>query len=574
MFPAAKGLLASHAAFSVFFAAVGAVFLRTEVARLRRNFRAKVSEEITKMRREAVDFRLFGVSVSGSDDTVSRDEQEQRLWRGSVESIHQTLFYTLEMLKESLALQSCVLLWLDESGTRLGIKEAISESDMVTDRSVSSRVGLVGGILKTKETLNLCPVKQPATSFAYYRGPEKVGAFIGVPVVERGYVRGVLCADRRDVQAFGDHEEAALERGAEQILRAIKSERLFCGVERSKYEQERFFKASEMLNRAWGMAEVFETAFAAAREIIDFDTAAITLYDDKTKKHRVAAVKGEPSLELAGLVFSHNSSLVAMAVKNRHYLPLRGNHQSHQVVFTKKHSFKEMRSVLVMPLIGGDRVAGTFVLGAERPELFTQDKREMLRVISNQVAVTMQNAEMVQKLEEMATTDGLTGLSNHRTFQERLSQMMERAKRAGRKLSVILTDIDHFKGVNDTYGHPVGDQVLKQVSKVLGNSVRNIDVVARYGGEEFALVLEETDSSGALLLADRIREQVGALRFESDQGPFKCTISLGVAVYPEHGDHKQVLVEHADQALYRAKEGGRNRAVLFSGSSLVSAAKS
>ena len=188
----------------------------------------------------------------------------------------------------------------------------------------------------------------------------------------------------------------------------------------------------------------------------------------------------------------------------------------------------------------------------------------MLGVIANQVAVSLENAKMYRQMEMMATTDGLTGLGNHRTFQEKLTDLLGRADRHGLKLSMILTDVDHFKKVNDTYGHPVGDQVLRGVAKVLGESVRKIDVVARYGGEEFAILMEGTDAAGAQLLAERIRQDVARAVFQSDQGPFSVTLSVGIASVPDDAREKHVLVERADQALYHAKHSGRNRTVSYS----------
>jgi diguanylate cyclase (GGDEF)-like protein len=129
------------------------------------------------------------------------------------------------------------------------------------------------------------------------------------------------------------------------------------------------------------------------------------------------------------------------------------------------------------------------------------------------------------------------------------------------RVSFILTDIDHFKKINDTHGHPTGDQVLKRVARILKASARKIDIVARYGGEEFALVLEGTDRTGARQLAERIRQEVGAQTHDSAKGAFRATLSLGVAVYPEDGKSKQELIANADQALYAAKHGGRNRTV-------------
>ena len=185
----------------------------------------------------------------------------------------------------------------------------------------------------------------------------------------------------------------------------------------------------------------------------------------------------------------------------------------------------------------------------------------MLGVIANQVAISLQNAHMYQALEEQATTDGLTGLVNHRTFQERFSAMLGRADRHKFPVSLILTDIDHFKKVNDTYGHPAGDEVLRRVAAILKASARKIDIVARYGGEEFAIVLEATDRAGARQLAERIRIEVAQQNFQSGKGPFKATLSLGVASYPEDARAKADLIAQADQSLYAAKHGGRNRTV-------------
>jgi diguanylate cyclase (GGDEF)-like protein len=141
--------------------------------------------------------------------------------------------------------------------------------------------------------------------------------------------------------------------------------------------------------------------------------------------------------------------------------------------------------------------------------------------------------------------------------------MLARAERTGGKQALLLTDIDHFKKVNDTYGHPVGDVVLRGVAHVVRDCVRKIDLAARYGGEEFAIVLEGTDLAGARQLAERIRGEVQKQVFASDKGPFGCTLSLGIAVYPDDGRDGKTIIANADQALYHAKHNGRNRAVAF-----------
>ena len=188
-------------------------------------------------------------------------------------------------------------------------------------------------------------------------------------------------------------------------------------------------------------------------------------------------------------------------------------------VFSHPMRIKDYESLLVLPLLVKDEVIGTFTVAAQRPGAFPTDKREMLGVIANQVAISMANARMYEVVEEQATTDGLTGLVNHRTFQERFSNMLGRAERRGFAVSLLLTDIDHFKKVNDSYGHPTGDEVLRRVAAILKASARKIDIVARYGGEEFAIVLEETDRQGAFQLAERFARRSSSRASPRSRGP-------------------------------------------------------
>jgi len=560
---ASLGLLASHGAFAVFFGTVSLALLRVEVSKLRREHTHRMDAEIHSMRQEARDFRLISATLTEGGGR-SREKQEQHLYTGAVESIHQAIFFTLALLKDTLSVQSCVLLWLDERGQYLSIREMVTECDdhLVQKAPFPARSGVLGGVIKNRTALST--VKPGSKAIPYYTGGVGVGAFLGVPVVESGHLRGVLCLDRSGPESFGATERELLEEAARQIMHTVQAERMFCAVERSKYEQERFFKASEMLNSALGLERVYETAFAAAREIVGFEYGAITLFDDVAKRHTVAAVTGDALATFAGLSYPDNAGLVAMAVKNRHYLPAGGELRDRgQVIFDKKLALAGVASLAVYPLISGDRAMGAFVLADRTRGLFTADRREMLGVIANQVAVSVHNGQMYAQMEDMATTDGLTGLVNHRTFQDRFDEMLARAERSDKPVTLLLTDIDHFKSVNDTYGHPVGDAVLRAVSKVLQEQARTVDVVARYGGEEFALVLEDTDGEGALILAERIREEVSELRHPSDQGPFSCALSLGVASYPADGKHKQLLIERADQALYYAKEHGRNQSVCY-----------
>ncbi len=553
----------SHLAFFVLFYAAHSLFLQLEALRQRLLHRASVDRAIERMRQEARDFRLIAAPLRADPQVRSRELDEERLAIGAVETIHQALFYTLELIKKSLDLHTCVLLWLDESGERLKIKEIVSESDHITETALAADSGAVGTVVKNRLLVNL---KDPKHGhLPYYDGPEEIGAFIGVPVLEDGHLRGVLAADRRADKPFSIQDEALLTEAAEQILRAIKSERVFAAVERSKYEHERFFAALSQLNRALTPDDVCQRTFEASREICPFDLAVITTYDPVTRQHHVVATSGEAPRGLeTGFSIGDSQSLVSMVVKNKHYLPAGGELRDQGTpILGKRIKFAGFESLIVLPLICADAAIGTYILATRRPRTFGKERREMLSVIANQVAISLANAQMYGRMEKMATTDGLTGLYNHRTFQERLQEMLARADRQKTALAVLLTDVDHFKKVNDTHGHPVGDQVLKGVAAAVQRSVRKVDLAARYGGEEFAVVLEGTDKAGAKLLADRIRTEVEKLTFSSAEGQFQVTISLGIAIFRDDGVESKELISAADQALYHSKRNGRNRATCF-----------
>ena len=210
-----------------------------------------------------------------------------------------------------------------------------------------------------------------------------------------------------------------------------------------------------------------------------------------------------------------------------------------------------------------DSVLGTLVLGSNQRGAFGDSVRTTLEVLARHVAVSLANARMVKRLEDLATTDGLTGLYNKRTLLEVGKQKIRAAARFDRPLSVLVCDIDHFKKVNDTFGHDVGDVVIKGFADVLRRTKRDTDAVGRFGGEEFVLVCEETDAEGAELLGERIRAELEATTFHGKDGPLKVTCSVGIATYPRAGAEWEPLFKATDDALYASKRNGRNRVTVW-----------
>lgn len=218
-------------------------------------------------------------------------------------------------------------------------------------------------------------------------------------------------------------------------------------------------------------------------------------------------------------------------------------------------------SLLCVPLKVEDKVLGVVNIVNKRGEQpFNENDVKLMMVLGAQVAVTLSKA----KLYEDSITDGMTKLFIHRYFQARLDDELKRARRYKTNLSLIMFDIDHFKNFNDTYGHQQGDIVIAGVARILRQTIREqVDIASRYGGEEFAVIMPETSLEGAKTLAERIRRNIEIHEFPGQEKPLHVTVSLGISTFPEDAVEKNVLIKLADEALYAAKEAGRNNVQIY-----------
>jgi len=217
---------------------------------------------------------------------------------------------------------------------------------------------------------------------------------------------------------------------------------------------------------------------------------------------------------------------------------------------------------LGVPLILGERVLGALAMRARAVDAYTPDQICLVETIANQASVAMDNARMFEEVQHLAVTDSLTGIYNRRYFFPYAQKEIERARRYKKSLSIILMDIDHFKKVNDRFGHLVGDRALQMVARTCLAELRKVDVMCRFGGEEFIVLLPETPKLKAALAARRIRDAVAGARLAVNGGEVALTVSIGVAELD--GGHADInaLIQSADKALYQAKEAGRNEVMV------------
>jgi diguanylate cyclase (GGDEF)-like protein len=236
--------------------------------------------------------------------------------------------------------------------------------------------------------------------------------------------------------------------------------------------------------------------------------------------------------------------------------------------------YLESAARMCIPLLSFGQALGVLVLDSDQTGAFLPGDIQPLESVADICATAIQNAYYVERVKQLAYLDGLTGIFNRRYFELRIAEEIERARRFGRGLSVIMMDIDQFKRLNDEFGHLLGDEVLRQVSSVFHRELRKMDVSCRYGGEEFAILLSETNSAEAQIVAEKLRILVEGWEFPGV--PRSVTISGGIASYGDHGTTRDELIKEADAALYSAKQAGRNRVCLApkrEGASKAAAAK-
>lgn len=222
-------------------------------------------------------------------------------------------------------------------------------------------------------------------------------------------------------------------------------------------------------------------------------------------------------------------------------------------------------SEVAVPLIHQGEVIGVLNAESEQEDAFDEAARRLLSVVGRQVATVLAATRLQEENRRLAVTDGLTGLHNRRYFERRLAEAVERAERYGERLALVYIDLDRFKAVNDSHGHPVGDLVLRRTAGALEDRCRGSDLLARIGGEEFAVLLFRVGRSKARGIADRLRRAIEALEIDAEgvEEPLTITVSAGVALYPDHGPGLEELHRTADMALYRSKEAGRNRVTVY-----------
>jgi diguanylate cyclase (GGDEF)-like protein len=308
------------------------------------------------------------------------------------------------------------------------------------------------------------------------------------------------------------------------------------------------FELDQLLDR---LCEVILRNFAA-------DQVSVVMYDDGYLT--VAHFRGKLTSRLAqGERLPESAGLCARALANA--APVLDNRVRTNSGYVA--GFEETHSEVCLPLISFSEPLGVLVLDSAKPDAFDPEEIHAMQAAADVCATAIQNARHFERARNLANVDGLTGIYNRRYFEQRILEELERSLRYNGSMALLMIDIDHFKKLNDEFGHLLGDEVLRQVSNIFEEHLRKLDVVCRYGGEEFAILVPETPGNRAMGVAEKLRKIIEGWNFPGVPRP--VTISVGVAEFPTNGRTRDELMKAADDALYLAKQKGRNRVVAAQG---------
>jgi diguanylate cyclase (GGDEF)-like protein len=325
-------------------------------------------------------------------------------------------------------------------------------------------------------------------------------------------------------------------------------------------------RAQELLNRTTAIYDIART-LNSTLDLQDLLSQLVetTIRECGADAARVALVSEDGELEVRAVAgrdelfppSEHSLEAATWIVRNEETLILRSGRLAPDSAAGVKLP-TELNNYLGAPMIGKGHLVGALEMVARAPAKFRDVDEDLLGVIATQAAVAIDNAKQYGRAQLLAMTDRLTGLWNHAELHQRLREEMARAERHGRPMSLLFADLDNFKGFNDSCGHRMGDDLLRQVAARINVSMRTTDFVARYGGDEFAVILPETPLNGASVACDNLRRAIESEPFRVGQQRVRITISGGVAAYPEAGTTAEELIDACDRALREAKRGGGN----------------
>lgn len=462
--------------------------------------------------------------------------------------IDQVLQQILNIARDYFHLQNVSVFLLDKTSNELVSKCHIGWKEGMCNIRIPVGKGVTGTAVEQKRPIYSADISRDSR---YIASGIDTGSELAIPLMVKDEVIGVLDCQSERINSFDAEVIDLLTIFSTQASLALQNARLHA-LERSRARQlEAINTIAQQMTIVLDLEELLAKVCSLIGQAFETDHVSVLLREDKY------------------LVFRAHEGRLTPLVPNQGRIPLEIGPWNRILIGDKvviENSsqqspgfaglFKESNSRMCIALVSFGQTLGVLVLESARQNAFDPMSQRTLESLADICATAIQNAQHVDRVRQLAYLDGLTGIFNRRFFEMRIAEELERAKRFGSNLSVIMADIDQFKRLNDEFGHLLGDEVLRQVSSIFSDHLRKIDVVCRYGGEEFAILLPETGAQNSLQVADKLRRFVEKWQFPGVARP--VTVSAGTATFPDNGSTRDDLVKAADAGLYAAKQAGRN----------------
>lgn len=408
--------------------------------------------------------------------------------------------------------------------------------------------GISGTILKTKKPVIINDLEhyKDVNPVALKKGRRSVLAY---PLTYKDKIIGIFYADSDKPNFFKSDDIRKVELFALNAGTALMNAKTFEEAKKKQDKLNLLYRTSECLISSLDIKKVLKNLMNELKQSLCIDYTVVFWYDKEKKILVPIAYKGYKSIKSFSSKLEGNSiTLNAINTKKYYYAGDIKNDKYYVKVVDK------IKSEISFPLIIGNDVIGAITCSKVIVDGFSDEEIETLITISNNLAITVHNYFSFKKVETFSITDPLTNTANRRKIEEEIEKEIERSKRYSKMFSILFIDLDNFKNYNDKYGHLMGDDILKKVTGIIKENIRNIDIIGRYGGDEFIVLLVEAGYDKAEQIAKRLIE-----RIKNEMKKHKITLSIGISVYPINGLTKLRLIHLADTACYDAKKEGGNR---------------
>ncbi|GAB4496350.1 MAG: histidine kinase N-terminal 7TM domain-containing protein [Anaerolineales bacterium] len=403
------------------------------------------------------------------------------------------------------------------------------------------------------EDANNTPYATPAITQMF-----PIKSVLALPLIAMEKKLGAVLVAFEEYHRFDQEEVQICEQAASLIALALEKFQAMEDAHRRANTSETLRKAGIAIAEQLELRQAVNHVLEQLKQMVPYDSASVQLLED-SELHIIGGNGWKDEKDILNLRFpipGDNPNTIVMERGAPYYLP------DARIVYEKFRTppHDHIRSWLGIPLIVHEKTIGLLAVDSSEPNDFSEQEIMIATEFANQVAITLENARILKETQNQAITDTLTGIYNRRGLYQFGELEFQRSRRINRPFSIIMFDIDHFKQINDQYGHAAGDQVLHQLAQRCVKTSRTTDLIGRYGGEEFIILLTETNLEAAKLIGERLRQSIMKTPFITDAGRVTITSSLGIAE-AKPTDTLNTLIQRADAALYHAKNAGRNQVI-------------